>query len=280
MGDLEEIFKIRKVNIVKDPRWKSRWDADSGKLDWVDEAAWNDFSAMSKGDLAEKIMEMAEVGIPWQKYLKFSEEDAEAIADRIQDYESVHMAISDTFYHMYEEAAIPGSADINGALYDAQPNFREKDLGEHWDLVASEKGPPERSVKNWQPGGEKFFSFRNVLIQLGAQIRYDERVTGGYDRYLLFTFGEAEAVKILVRAISSLPPDQAEENLHNLRVELDEFKSDFVDDFFKYLVRSMEEADMSNRADWRKAWKDTLLNLKEWHPGVKKEILEYMKGVA
>jgi hypothetical protein len=260
-GVIDSILKPVRINIAEDDDWKKHYDLAEKGMEWTLDQAWEEYSNTSVENLAELVMNLAEKALSKRDYKKFSTEDAEDLCRAMKkdrnEFESIHQAILDAMGWAWEVAAIPTDSDIRGAMGVAEEEFLPYGLGEWWNLISSEKAPV-RGVKEWRPGpGPIWLTHKEVYKQLTDQINY-ERKENHYDRFLVFTFGKAEAVQQLVSAAKNLPDDERDELLDDLDRELDAAEGAFVSDFFKALNKSMEGIDLYNRVNFDRQWKSVL----------------------
>jgi hypothetical protein len=266
MASNDPRFPAVKINLVEDKRWKSYDPAES---DWAQDAAWEDFSNMKAEDFYELIQDLSfkknEKGKPPRRNL--TSEEIEWLAKQVKrssKLEETKQAITDALGWMYEEAAMPSDGDIKDALELAKGTVAmEFDLGEDlWAPVIeleSERrwpqAPQRRGPKEWRPprkAGEKAV-IRMVIEELMTRVDYD-RKEGWYDRYLVFDFRGAQAVHNLL----SRSEWTAEQIVPRLQEEFKGLMNDVVANTFFFLKKIMDDIDVSNRTDWRKAWKSML----------------------
>jgi hypothetical protein len=128
--------------------------------------------------------------------------------------------------------------------------------------------------QKWRHSRPIWWTHKEVLKQLTDQINY-ERKENHYDRFLVFTFGEAEVVQRLIDAAKHLPEDERDELLNDLDSELGDAQDAFVRNFFRTLNKSMEGVDLNNRVDFNRQWKSVL---EDWSrlKGVREEIQAFM----
>lgn len=278
----DEVLKTHKVNITEYPEWKKV--TESVEEDWVGNAAWGDWQAItmdlnlldvyvydlikaafSKGDKTRR------------RFENFRNTGALLDAVKCSDgFESTRHVIRDTLEFMYQDAAMPREMDVAISVEDAGYTFMAGHMPYYWRLIAAKDLPPA-GVKEWRPDqGKVEMTFFEVRKQLLREIRYEHK-ENYYDRFLVFTFGDSLAVRLLIEEIRDHPNEEnAETMAKDIENDLDEARQEFIRDFFKYFVRIMGSIDVSNRTDFRLEWLKTLART-DWREGVRGEFEAFLK---
>lgn len=245
--------KIR-VNIVEEPGWKP-YDPGGEIMEWASNSSYEDFRHMSKVDMIELVEDMfgrAKTGpLEWSpRKFALSEEDCDIIWEELKEggltgkLETTWQSILDAMQWTWEEAYTPDNGDIRDAMERAA------------EAVADEYN---LDTSPWEPLLERTgWDERKILESLMGKVSY-EREENHYDRFIVFDFGAAEAVKKLLKIVYADPEELSEkETLDQLKMDFEGLRDGYVDLFFGKLEKIMRETDASNRTEFRKHWKSML----------------------
>lgn len=269
-----DIFPELRINLVEQKGWK-QYDPSGKIMEWSSDSAFDALHHMSADDLETYVNDLATAlgkrgGRP---KMRFTSQEIEWLAQKVKDgdplVEQTRYAIQDALTWMYEAAYMPSRTDVRDAMDEAT-----KSMVEDWDLRKDIWDPvlaldeARRGPKEWSP--RKKFEMRVILSQLLDQIRLDQE-ENHYDQYMVTSFLGAQATKDLLSR-----SDWERSMLENaLGREFKDLMDAYLHSFFKHLEKSMEDLDIENRADWRKAWKSMLNS--GVAPGVQKELAAAIK---
>lgn len=279
----DEVLKTQRVNITEYPEWKKV--LESVEEDWVGNAAWADWQAITIGTfdtLESYIFDLIKAAFPKGNRKRSRLENlrnTDALLDAVKcsdGFESTRHVIRDTLEFMYQDAAMPSDGDLSVSVEDASHPFMFGHMPYYWRLIAAKDLPPT-GVKEWRPDhGKVQMTFFEVRKQLLQEIRYEHK-ENDYDRFLVFSFGNSRAVRLLIDAIGNHPDEEDRETMAaDLENDLEEARQDFVRDFFKSFVRTMGSIDISNRTDFHSEWLKTLART-DWREGVRGEFEAFLK---
>lgn len=244
-------FEPIKINLVESSDWKDKWEG----AQWASDSGWEDFRHMGLATLEGLIDDIASVPPKGKKKSKldFSSEELKYLAQQLKNgndkLEATQQMITDAGTWMYEASAIPNDGDIEEAMEKATEDFLEETFSEDlWEPVYSgfvRKGPME-----WSP--RKKYEADEILGQLAKQIKF-EHEKGHFDRYSIFNFWDAPVVQELFSKYRGSP-----EVYRRLKSEFQRLAEQYVKYTLRRLDEVMSDIDVSNRTDWRAAWKSML----------------------
>jgi hypothetical protein len=267
-------FPPVRISLVEQKEWKP-YDPSETSSNWTSDAAWEDFTHMETRDLEPLIDDLSEAKNEKGRSprRKLTSEEVEWLAVQVKEgngaLEETKQAITDALNWMYEAAALPSDSDIEEAMEKAAQTVVEEfsldvDL---WESVLEVEGR-RRGPKEWSP--RKRFESEHILGKLLDRVTY-ERKENHYDRYLVFDFRNAQPVHDVLSR-SGWPADRI---IPELTGEFQSLRIDYTLDVFSELKKIMEDIDVSNRTDWRKAWKSMLTS--GIAVGVQKEMYAALK---
>lgn len=261
-----------RVNLVEQEGWK-KWDPAHIDLDWILNAAFEDFRHMDESTL-EGLVDDLWSSSPGKGKRKprrqLMSEELEYLAGQLKDYnetlEPVQRAIVDAAQWMYELASIPVEHDIRESMEKAAEEFKSNPemTDDLWGPILHQRDS-EEGPKGWFPGKRDLITEEQLVDQLTKEITFD-RNKGAWDRYIVFDFWSAPAVFRLLKK----HPDFD----YRVHREFEHIRSGYLSDFFKALEKEMEGVDVNNRTDWDKNWKSMLSD-----PSVVSEAQEAIKMV-
>lgn len=268
-------FPVWKVNLVEAPTWREHWDPGGKIMDYASDHAYEEFHNTPAEDLEKSVDDLATYRTKGRKALrKFSSEEIEWISKRVKArdprVEAASQAIVDALQWMYESAYMPHKADIEDAMEKAREsvinNFSlNLDLWEPVLTLAQRRHGP----KEWSP--RKRFEEREVLSDLLKHVQLEQK-EGHYDRFLVFDFRNSQMVKDLLSRSTWAEIDL----VYALQtIEFMAIYNDYVIDFFSELKKAMQGVDISNRTNWKAAWRSMLES--GVAPGVQKEMAAALK---
>ncbi len=268
-------FPPIKVNLVDHTGWKP-FDPTDKITEWANDAAWEDLRHMDADDLETYVYDLSDAkgkrgGKPrW----KFSSDEIEWLAKQVKEnpdlVEETRNAIVDAMTWMYEAAYMPQKGDIQEAMESAVETLIDDYPLNHdlWGpvlaLEALRRGP-----KEWSP--RKRLEATEILKDLLEHVSLEQE-EGHYDRYLVFDFRNAKVVHDLLSR-STWQRAMLENALGR---EFDDLSETYLWRFFDALKNNMEDLDIQNRTDWRKAWR-SMLSDGQHMKAVQKEMAEAVK---
>jgi hypothetical protein len=177
----------------------------------------------------------------------------------------------DAMTWMYEAAYMPQKGDVQDAMTQAA-RYLEDDYELYEDLwqpvlllYEGRRGP-----KEWSP--RKRYQAAKIIESLLDHVTLEQE-EGHYDQYLVFDFRNAPVVHELL----SRSPWTEEKLVHDLQREFKVLQEQYLSKFFYALEKEMEDVDITNRTNWRKAWRSMLES--GVAPGVQKEMAEAIRSM-
>ncbi len=249
---MPERFPEVRVNIVDHPGWEP-WNASSILVERASDAAHDEFSKMPIGTVRDLIEDLAGDVSLWQgpkewspRKISITYESTERIAREVKEgsdarFENTRFAILDVLTWMYEAAMSPHNGDIRDAMTRTVDHL----VGGHYDL--------DREL--WEPildtNSGEWWSENAILRTLMNSVDF---YGGGDERYLVFSFGRAIATFKLLKK-SPWPQKKID---GRLKGEFTRLRGDYLDNFFHFLKREMEDVDIDARTTWHERWKGLL----------------------
>jgi hypothetical protein len=268
-------FPVRKVNLVEEKDWQKNWDPSDKIGEYAHENAWEDFSHMSVEDVEQYVDDLATYKTKGKKApRKFTQAQIRWISEQMRErrdlVEETQNSIMDALTWMYEAAYMPQKWDVLDAMENAKEsvinNFSlNLDLWEPVLTLQQRRHGP----KEWSP--RKRMEESEILKDLLKHVELEQE-EGHYDRYLVFDFRSSQAVKDLLSRSTWAEIDL----VYALQtIEFMAIYNHYITDLVDGLEQIMEDADISNRTDWRKAWRSMLES--GIVPGVQKEMAAAIK---
>lgn len=244
-----------RINLVEHPEWKKRWEPGNAYISQASDLASEYVAGIDRDTLrglvetlAKDIFHKDSQSGPqdWTPRNVLGPEDLDLITEKLQEdssmLEATYSPLIDAATWMYESALMPDDGDAHAALESALEKFeKEKRYSLDWDL--------------WEPLLATGVDAQDILHKLFGRSVVYERHQGQYDRNLVFHLELSGAPNELLKLVPR--KDQA----GVMRAVKDEWKDlvkSFIPYFFRALDKQMQDIDLSNRINWKSAWRTVL----------------------
>jgi hypothetical protein len=261
-----------RINITEEDLWKPYDSSYSGKgsnvADWASDNAYDDLQHMDAGTWADYVLDLVEAFLPKAKQKKIGPDEIDKISTLLRGdwgkFENIEYAVRDAHTLAWEIAYTPEDKDIEYAIKRALERWDEEiTLADYWDLILSDEA--SKGPKEWSP--LKKITERELFNQLEAAIWY-EHEKGKWDRFVVFDFMSAPAVKAMKRALMAHPE---EGRLFQLDDELEYLAKNFIGYLSGALGQVMQDNDPSMNWDVGPHWK-SILSDKSRRQGIQEDI--------
>lgn len=269
-----EILRRRaRVDLSTYDEWKEFQEVGLNRAESISDYAFRMFENTDIDDLESLIWDMAKAALPRKEFESLSREDFYdlAVETKRGGLDELLMEIRTPMEWAYENALMPNRGDLELAFDRALDWFgRNFYVKSYWNVITVHE--PIRGKKEWWPEGElPQITDGTIIGQFLHEIRIEHQ-SRGEGSFLVFTFGQAPVVKLL---LNRLGPDDLDVYEHELSHDILNAEVDFVYAFFRELNKEMGSIEIENRVDFRASW-STMLKETDWTEGVKDQILEFL----
>lgn len=179
-----------------------------------------------------------------KKKRPYTNEDVNVIMAHLRNYpvDSYEMLVRDAVQFMVEEAALPNHDDIEYAFDLAREWVEDREgVSSYWEPIMDRLA--------WNSSGK-------IMNSLLLKMRLSDKDV------IVFNASKAPAVKALEKAYYADPEQLSERDMeHGLGEEFRNVMDFVVARFWAVLEDHVDHFDVWNRSNWRKWWRDALLNL-------------------
>lgn len=268
-------LKPIRINIVEEDGWKP-WDyaQTDGVSQWSSDNAWDDWKNMDEATCKGYIVDLLQASMTKREQKRITEEDLERICKDLEEdwdnLESTSRAIIDAHTWAWEVAYTPDDRDIEKSVEATLKHWDwDRSLPDFWQLVLQDE-PPE-GPREWSPRGR--WTVQSLFKEFVKRVSY-ERKEGHYDRFLVFDWGNAEPVQLLLEALRRRPNEGSKADVE---AWLREMADSYVATFFKILEDRMSSSnrDINCYFDLDPHWK-AMLRDKSTMKAVRDEIVEFL----